>query len=143
MSEQEHNKALVRSLFEDCVNQGFDRVVARQLCAVDYVHHDPNLPQPEIHGLETYLDITSAFPAAFPNLSVVVEDLVAEDDRVAARVTVRGTHEQELMGIPASGNQVEFAMHSINRVVSGKIVEGWVMFDALKMLQQIGAMPGA
>ena len=81
------------------------------------------------------------FFEAFPDLQGTLEDMVGEKDKVASRLRWRGTHQGELMGVPPSGKQVDFTMLEINRISEGKIVEGWVNFDALGMLQQIGAIP--
>lgn len=78
---------------------------------------------------------------AFPDLRITVEDLVAEGDKVLTCWTARGTHQGEFMGIPPSGNRVEFTGISIDRIEGGKFVESWSNYDALGMMQQIGAVP--
>jgi predicted ester cyclase len=83
------------------------------------------------------------FRGAFPDMRLTEEDMIAEGDKVVDRVTVRGTHEGALMGIPPSGNQVEFVETHISRIADGKIVERWGQWDALGMMQQIGAVPEA
>jgi predicted ester cyclase len=78
---------------------------------------------------------------AFPDLQGTVEDVVGEGDKVASRLRWRGTHQGELMGIPPSGKQVDFTLQAIHRIAEGKIVEGWVNYDTLGMMRQIGAIP--
>jgi steroid delta-isomerase-like uncharacterized protein len=136
----EKNKALVRRLYEDVVNK-HDLEASRELCSRDYAHHDPALPGKDIRGLDTYLQTISVFFTAFPDLHINVEDVIAEGDKVAARWTWSGTHKGELMGMPATGKRVSVNAMSIHRVAGGKLAEGWVVFDALGMLQQLGAVP--
>jgi predicted ester cyclase len=81
------------------------------------------------------------FRTAFPDLHGTIEDQIAEGDKVVMRMTYRGTHQGELMGIPATGKPVTMTFISINRIAEGKIAEGWVNFDALGMMQQLGVIP--
>ena len=83
------------------------------------------------------------YRGALPDLLMTVEDLIAEGDKVVTRWTARGTHQGELMGIPPSGNRVEVTGISVDRIEGGKFVEGWANYDALGMMQQIGAVPTA
>lgn len=80
---------------------------------------------------------------AFPDARFTVEDLIAERDRVASRYTFRGTHQGDLMGIPPTGKQVTVTGIIVNRIVNGKSEEGWLNFDALGMLQQLGVAPAS
>jgi predicted ester cyclase len=70
-----------------------------------------------------------------------VEDLVAEGDKVAARVTVRGTHRGAFLGLAPTGKAVTQTGIDIVRVAGGKAVERWGSFDELGLLQQLGALP--
>ena len=72
---------------------------------------------------------------------MTVEDLIAEGDKVVTRWRARGTHQGELMGIPPSGNPVEVTGITIHRIEGGKVVETWANYDALGMMQQVGAVP--
>ena len=135
----EENKALARRWFEEVFNaQNFD--VADEITAQDAVNHDPTLtdlpsgPEGDRHVVNLYHD-------AFPDAQITVEEQIAEGDRVVTRWTGRGTHQGELMGVPPSGNRVEIAGMTINRVSGGKIAETWTNYDALGMMQQIGAIP--
>jgi predicted ester cyclase len=81
------------------------------------------------------------FRAAFPDLHGTIEDQIAEGDKVVSRMTYRGTHQGELMGIPPTGKQVTMSFIGIHRITAGKVAEGWVNFDALGMMQQLGVIP--
>jgi predicted ester cyclase len=79
--------------------------------------------------------------SAFPDLRVTIEDQVAEGGKVATRWRVRGTHQGEMMGVTATGNQVTFTGTQTDYISGGKIVESWSNWDTLGMLGQIGAAP--
>ena len=81
--------------------------------------------------------------AAFPDLKMIVQDQIAEGDKVVNRVLVRGTHKGEYMGIPGSGKTVEIGGIDILRMVNGKAAERWGYFDDVRLTQQLGAMPGS
>lgn len=78
--------------------------------------------------------------SAFPDLQISVDDLVGEGDRVAWRLSVRGTHKAEFRGVPATGTEVKFGAQYIFRFKDRKIVERWTNFDRLGVLIQLGAI---
>jgi steroid delta-isomerase-like uncharacterized protein len=106
----------------------------------DYVHHDPALPQEYQRSRDAYKRLHAMFRAALPDLRFVLEDDVAEGDRVVGRWTVQGTHRGDLLGIPPTGRSVTVTGIQILRTAGGRIAERWVNFDALGMLRQIGAV---
>lgn len=134
----EDNKALA-GRFADIINRG-DVNAADDLYAPHYVHHNPALPE-DVHGVAGVKAIFSMIRAAFPDVQTTIEDQVAEGDKVVSRWTMRGTHQGDLMGIAPSGNRVEFVGTTISRIEGGKIAEVWDIYDALGMMQQIGAIP--
>jgi steroid delta-isomerase-like uncharacterized protein len=138
----EENKDLARRFMEEAYNKGnvdfIDEVVAS-----DYVAHDPNTPEGTGGGADGAKRFVEMYRSAFPDLRMTVEDLIAEGDKVVARWTAHGTHQGVLMGIPPSGNRVEVTGISVDRIEGGKFVEGWSNYDALGMMQQIGAVPSA
>jgi steroid delta-isomerase-like uncharacterized protein len=84
---------------------------------------------------------TAAFFSAFPDLAFTVEDMVAEGDKVAYRVTVRGTHKGQFMGIAPAGKKIEMKNTCIFRINNGKVAEWWGTLDGLRMMRQLGAIP--
>jgi steroid delta-isomerase-like uncharacterized protein len=135
----EENKALARRWFEEVFNaQNFD--VADEITAQDAVNHDPTITDIP-SGPEGDRYVVNLYHGAFPDAQITVEDQVAEGDRVVTRWTGRGTHQGELLGVPPSGNHVEIEGMTINRISGGKIAETWTAYDALGMMQQIGAIP--
>ena len=71
-----------------------------------------------------------------------MNDMIAEGDKVMCKFSVKGTHNGEFMGVPATGNQVLYEEVIIVRFENGKIVEHWAVADALSLLQQIAAVTG-
>lgn len=134
MADQaEKNKAIVRRWLE-CVSTG-DLAVYDELAAADYALRDATRI-----GLVEFKAMMASWRAAFPDATLTVEDMVAEGDKVAARFSIRGTHKGPILGIPATGKQVEFPGMAMYRVAGGKIVDEWARDDMLTMLQQLGAV---
>lgn len=79
--------------------------------------------------------------AAFPDLEMAVEFTVAEDDMVATGIRIAGTHEGDLRGIDPTGERVDVSGIMAHRFEDGVIVESWIDWDSLTLLQQIGAVP--
>jgi steroid delta-isomerase-like uncharacterized protein len=134
----EENKALIRRRLEVMWNEG-DLEAAREFLSPDAVHHSkPGIPP----GREYATQMAAMYLSAFPDLQCVVEDQIAEGDKVVTRWTMTGTHSGDFLGVPASGKQVTVSGININRVVDGQIQEGWVVYDELGLLRQLGVIPG-
>ncbi len=131
----EDNKALVRRSWE--LPDNLD--IIDEVYAPDLVWHDPDR---DIKGSEEAKQFMSMYKTAFPDLSTTVEDLIAENDKVVTRWTVRGTHQGEIEEFgPPTGRQVEIKGITIHRVEGSKIVEEWNTYDNLSVMQQLGLMP--
>ena len=83
----------------------------------------------------------AAFRKALPDVNLTIDDAVSEGDRVAVRYTIRGTHSDELMGVPATGRKVEVDGQSFFRFEDGRVAERWQSLDAVGLLTQLGALP--
>jgi predicted ester cyclase len=137
----EENKALIRRFWEEASRRGLQAVLDEFL-APDVVSHPPGSASPSpVRGLEAWKRFTAAQFGAFPDLAVTVEDLISEGDMVGARVTARGMHTGELMGLSPTGRQVAFTGMEVFRIIEGRITEQWGEFDTLGLLQQLGTMP--
>ncbi len=135
----EENKAIVRRFYEEVVNKSNLRL-AEELIASNYIEH--SAPPGLAPGLEGFKQFLTMIGTAFPDIHVTVEDLIAERDRVAARLTIRGTHKGKLMGtILATGKQATWTGIDIVRIAGGKIIERWSERDLLSLMQQLGAVP--
>lgn len=130
-------KELMRRFFDELPNKG-NLDAADELFAADVAYH---LPDNAVHGVEGVKGVISTFRGAFPDLRVTIEDMLAEGERVATRVTVRGTHRGELMGIAATGTQAVWSATHISCVREGRIVEDRIEVDQLGLLRQLGAVP--
>jgi len=80
------------------------------------------------------------FYKSFPDSLWTIEDIIAEEDKVWARVTYAGTHIDEYLGLPPTGKKISYKSVTIKRVVDGKLVEGWTVNDMLDFLRQIGVI---
>ena len=136
----EENKAIARRAIEEVFSAQGNLDVADEIFAPNYVHHDPASPE-DIRGPEGAKEFAGMYRSAFPDVRLSTQDQIAEGDMVATRWVASGTHEGEIMGIAPSGNRVTVAGTSIDRIVDGKIEETWDNYDALGMMQQIGAIP--
>jgi steroid delta-isomerase-like uncharacterized protein len=143
MSEQnalEENKALIRRWFEEVWNKGRGDAIAEMMAPDAVAHGLSDDAAKPLRGPQGFLPFHTQFREAFPNIEVVVEDTIAEGDRVVARCSVRGKHEGDSLGFKASGAQAEFDGITIARVRDGRIVEAWNNFDFMKMYKQLGAI---
>jgi predicted ester cyclase len=134
----EANKAIVRRLVEEGINQANESVFLDVL-SPDVVDHTarPGLPSGRA-GWNVYRKL---FSAGFPDGRWIIASIIAEDDLVAARASFTGTHQGEFLGIPPTGRQVTVSATYICRLADGKIVERWANSDELGMLWQLGAIP--
>jgi steroid delta-isomerase-like uncharacterized protein len=137
MSEQ--NKTNVRRLFGEVWNKGYV-AVADELFAPSYHHHDSSTPDFG-RGPESEKKRVTLYRQAFPDIRFTIEDLLAEGETVVARWSCRGTHKGELNGIAPTGRQFSITGLSIARFTNGKMFEGYVNWDALSLLQQLGVVP--
>jgi len=134
----EENKALERRMYEEIFNKkNLDAV--EQFYATDWINHNP-LPRmaPGIEGMKQQHAMINA---AFPDMQVKLEDIVAEGDKVACLWTAIATHKGEFMGMPATGKQVTMKGIHIDRIADGKIAQTWGLSDVLGLMQQLGIGP--
>ena len=121
----EENKTIARRFNEEIWNEGNIDVVD-ELVAADLVWHEIG-----INGIEAFVRNLTGLRTEYPDLHIITEDLVAEGDRVVARMTVQGTH-------APTGKQATWTAIGIFRIADGKIVEMWTNEDMLGRLQQVG-----
>jgi steroid delta-isomerase-like uncharacterized protein len=138
---EEDPKTLVRRIYEEIVNQG-NMAVAEEILAPDFVEHIPiPVPGQPARGPEALTWFITAFRTAFPDLHVTVEQMMAEEAFVAARITWQGTHQGEFMGISPTGKRVQVTGIDICRVAHGQVQEHWGQLDVVSFLQQLHLMP--
>jgi len=134
----EENKALVRRCIEEVHNKR-NVVAMDEFFAPNVIPHA--LPPTTTRGREGYKQMLSALFAAFPDFSITVEDMIAEGDKVVCRVTTRGTHRGEFMGMAPTGKRMTWTSIFIWRIEGGKVVEIWSEVDQIGLMRQMGVVP--
>ena len=125
----EANKARARRIVEEMWN-------TQNLKVVDEVY------SPEFGGgHEATKKFVTAHLTAFPDLHITIQDQIAENDLVATRYVMRGTHQGEFANIPPTGRQFTVTGIEMHRFADGKLIELWNVVDLLGMLQQLGVIP--
>jgi predicted ester cyclase len=134
----EQNKTIARRYAEELQDfwRSGDLSFVDRIFDSNYVQHIPGVP-PNM----SVKQIFAALRAAIPDFQTTIEDLIAEGDKVAVRISWQGTHKGELMGIPPTGKHVKVTEMQIYRMANGKIVERWVETDVFGMMQQLGIIP--
>ena len=123
----ENNKALVRREQEELWNHTGNLDAAEEL----FVPEQAEAARQE----------AADFRRGFPDVVSIIEDLIAEGNKVAARWRARATHQGEYVGIPPTGKEVEFTGISVYRIEGDRIAESWTEEDDLGLMRQIGAVP--
>ncbi len=121
------NKAIVRRVYEIISTGDFDR--AEEIVNADVPDNELLPCDPPATLIDTCKETFSEVREAFPDVRVTVEDLVAEGDRVVARVTMRGTHKRDFQGLAPTGKLVQVRAIDMFRISNGKIVEHWGYAD--------------
>ena len=119
----EENKAIARRVYEIVSTGDFGR--AEEIVDADAPDNELLPDDPPAKLIDTFKETFAEAREGFPDLSITVEDVMAEGDRVAARVTMRGTHQGEFQGIAPTGKRVEVKAIDMFRISKSKIVEHW------------------
>ena len=139
MTESE-NKALIRRWFNEVWNQGRQDLID-QLRAPDAIANGLGESDKQVKGPAAFKTYFSRMRAALSDLRVKIDDILAEEDKVAVRLSIEGRHSGEGLGLPPTGRRVYFTGMAVIRIADGKIVEAWNNLDYLQLLIQIGAVP--
>jgi steroid delta-isomerase-like uncharacterized protein len=137
----EQNEAIVRRWFEEVWNQGREAAI-EELFPADGVAHGLGDSEQDVHGPDEFKPLVANIRGALPDTNITIDDIFSEADRVAVRVTLRGTHTGQGLGVPPTGRKVSIQGIIIVRLVDGRFIEGWNCYDQLGLLRQIGALPG-
>jgi len=131
-----------RRLLEEAFNEGNFELID-QLVAPNAVDHDPSTPAQmrALRGPELLKRTVSMYRAAFPDVRISVDDVIAGDDKVVLRWHSEGTHRGELAGLAPTGARASVTGISIDRWKDGKVVESWSEWDNLGLARQLGAAP--
>jgi steroid delta-isomerase-like uncharacterized protein len=134
MAMSEKNKAIVRRAYE-AMRKG-DLATLADVIADDFVEHETMFDVPPTK--EGTLQLFKALRASFPDLTMQLQDMIAEGDKVFIRATMIGTHQGEFLGVPATGKQINVPMGDFLRFRDGKVVEHWGVTDTGVMMEQLG-----
>jgi steroid delta-isomerase-like uncharacterized protein len=133
----EQNKHIARQFiaaFAAADTRTLERVVAENMV-------DHTLAPGQKQGREGVLQAAGMFRAAFPDLKLTIESLVADEERVSLTGKMTGTHKGTLMGAPPTGRSVSFAYMDMYAMSRGQIVEAWHVEDLAGMMRQLGMLP--
>lgn len=140
MTRTENNKAVIRKFVEEVINQNrMDR--ADDLVGEDFVELDP-LPG-QRQGREGLKETLGVMRAGFPDMHWVVEEMVAEEDKVVTRFTWTGTHRGTFLGVPATGRSVTVKGVVMDQLAGGKMSYSRILMDSLGLMRQLGVVPSA
>jgi predicted SnoaL-like aldol condensation-catalyzing enzyme len=134
---EEQNKQVFRRLIEEGFNNG-NLARLDELFAANFREHQDGMLPPNLEGVKGAI---RSLRAAFPDLMLTIEEIIADGDKTWARITARGTHRGQFMHLPPTGKTITIDVIDICRFEGGKIAEHWGVADRLAMMQQIGAIP--
>lgn len=134
-----HNTTTIREWVAAAWNRG-DFSSAETVYAPDYFIYDPTAPD-FAGGPAALCDFIATIRRGLPDLTMYIEQLVEQDDTVAWRWRISGTHGGELFGVPPSGRAVTLSGMVFSRFADGRWAEDWSEWDALGLLRHIGALP--
>jgi steroid delta-isomerase-like uncharacterized protein len=133
---ESENRELIRDLVTEVWNRrNYDRI--SELIHAEYVLHEASSPL-ETRGIDGFTKRTEMFHTAFPDLELRIEDLLMDGDRVVLRWTAQGTHEGNLLGIPATGATMMVPGMTIYQIEDGSVRESWEVSDMLGLREQLG-----
>ena len=131
----EENKALIRRFVSEVINKANIDVID-EFVSPDFIELDP-LPGQE-HGRDGLKEKVSTMLEAFPGQQWVIQEQIAEGDKVVTRFMWAGTHQKEFFGLPATGKDVIVSGIEIDRVVNGQLVESQLLMDIMGLMLQLG-----
>jgi steroid delta-isomerase-like uncharacterized protein len=139
VSLAENNKAVVRRLIGEVYNED-DLDAVDELVAPDILDH-PAVAEHQ-HGIDSFKHVIEWVRDISPDVHYEIDDILAEGDKVAVRMTQSGTHTGSVRGIPPTGNRFSVDYVHWFRLAGGKVAELWAVRDDLSRLEQLGLFPG-
>ena len=134
----ENNKAAMHR-FVEFINTA-NEVLAEQLISPGAIFYVPGRPEP-MRGPAGYLAIIGMMRSGFPDIQWTLDEMIAEENKVAARFTMHGTHRGTFFGVPPTDREIEVQAMNFYYLSDGQIVKEYGQPDLLRLLQQIGAFP--
>ncbi|HZD36722.1 MAG TPA: ester cyclase [Nitrososphaeraceae archaeon] len=136
--EEDQNKAMIRQYFELHSQKDLQKI--EKLWPPNHRFYFSGMPPMDWNGHKQFL---TALFNAFPDIHFAIEDILAEDNKVAFRLAVTGTHKGEFQGIPPTGKKISFGGTGIGTIIDGKLEENRAHADIMGLMQQLGAVPPA
>ena len=134
----ESNKRLMNRFLE-FINTANEKL-AQEIISPDAIFYVPGQTEP-MKGVDGYLAIVGMMRSGFPDIQWKIEEMVSEEDKVAVRYTMTGTHQGAFFGIPPTGKSIKVQAINFYRISDNQFIEENGLPDMLSLLQQIGAMP--
>ncbi len=141
MSGEKDNAQFIHRWFEEVWNKGRMEAID-EMCHPNAIGHGQAQHKVDI-GLVDFKQFARGLRSAFPDIRITIHETLAQGDKVVARWSAKMTHSGHFLGFAPSGREAEVTGTSIQRIVDGKIAEGWDNWDQLGLLVQIGAVPAA
>lgn len=140
MEPLEANRCLIERYYYELWNEWrFD--LANQLLSPSVRFHGS--VGVSVEGVEGFRGYMRLIQAAFPDFHNTIEEMVAEGDRVAARLTYHGTHRGVIFGVQPTGRTIQYDGLALFRISDGKVAEGYVLGNVIHLLVQLGIQIGA
>ena len=130
-------EALIRTFIDEAFNKG-NLSILEKVIHTEYQYLSPDS---QLKGIGQLTNFIKAFRKAFPDLNLQIDDLIVSNDRSCTAFTLRGTHEDDFMGVPATQKSVEVRGMVMSRFKDNKISEDWEILDNLSFFQQLGVVP--
>lgn len=140
MGSEDNNKTMARRIYEEAFSKG-NLAVVDEVCASNYVGYDP--AEPPTHGPSGVKELITRYRAAFPDLRITVDELLATGDTVIARWTATGTNQGPFNGMPATGKKGTVTGIEVVHFANGKAVESFINWDTFGLMRQLGLIPEA
>lgn len=139
MKKEDFNRRVI-DRFVEFINSG-DRSIGEKIISPDVIFHAPTSEKP-LRGIDSYMVVLDMMRGAMPDVRWMVEETIAEDDKVMVRFTMCGTQTNPFMGMPATGKVVRVTAMNIYQLHDGMIVREHGLPDLFYMLVQLGMMKG-
>jgi predicted ester cyclase len=138
-AEEQQNLSTVKRMYEEFINGG-NEAVFDELVDANVIENEELPPglEPNREGVK---QLFRMFRSAFPDIHFQVDEMIAADDKIIARITISGTNDGSFMNMPPTGNKISYKGIDIFRLVNGKVVEHWGIGDNAKMMEQLAVVP--
>lgn len=137
-SSQAKYRALLERFYDTVYNLP-NLAEAQNVITPDYIDHNPVTPK-SVSGIEGLKYTSKLFRTGFPDLVIAIEDLIVGRDRIVARISMRGTHQGEFMGLKPTNKPIDVSAVEIYAIDGKKISERWGNLDGIALFRQLGVI---